>query len=71
MKITIDEKLCKGCGFCMEVCPKGIFKESNSLNKKGYEQPEVVNPESCINCKKCELICPEMAINIKTDEEGK
>ncbi|NVM03677.1 MAG: ferredoxin family protein [Candidatus Helarchaeota archaeon] len=71
MKIIIEENLCKGCGFCIEVCPEHIFKESDNLNKKGYTQPEIVNPDSCIFCKKCELICPEMAISVEKEEEGK
>ena len=68
MKIKIEENLCKGCGFCIEVCPKKIFKESNHLNQKGYTQPEIVNPDTCIFCKNCELICPEMAISVKKEE---
>ena len=71
MKIKIKENLCKGCGFCVEVCPKEIFKESNNLSKKGYKIPEIQNQNSCINCKKCELICPEMAIDIEKEEEKK
>ena len=69
MKIKIDQNLCKGCGYCIEVCPKQIFKDSVNLNKKGYKQPEIQTPNECINCKKCELICPEMAITLIKEEE--
>jgi formate hydrogenlyase subunit 6/NADH:ubiquinone oxidoreductase subunit I len=44
------------------------LKESNHLNSKGYVTPEVFNMKECINCKKCELICPEMAITIQNEE---
>jgi len=68
MKFNMIEDYCKGCGYCMEVCPKNVLKESNRLNKKGYILPETQNHEECIYCKKCELICPEMAITIEKEE---
>ena len=68
MKIKIEENLCKGCGFCIEICPEHIFKESKNINKKGYMLPEIQNSDSCISCKKCELICPEIAINVEKEE---
>jgi 2-oxoglutarate ferredoxin oxidoreductase subunit delta len=68
MKFNFVEGWCKGCGYCIEICPKKILKESERVNKKGYLLPEVVSPEECILCKKCELICPEMAITIESEE---
>jgi 2-oxoglutarate ferredoxin oxidoreductase subunit delta len=68
MKFNIIEDYCKGCGYCIEVCPKNVLKESNRINKKGYLLPETQNPKECIYCKKCELICPEMAITIEKEE---
>lgn len=70
MEIKIDENLCKGCQYCIEVCPKHIFKESKKLNKKGYLLPKIRNPNSCTFCKKCELICPEIAISVKKEEDN-
>ncbi len=69
--IEIEEEYCKGCAYCIEICPKGVLAESLKVNKKGYTLPEVKNIEECIRCKKCELICPEMAISIKKEEEKK
>ncbi|MHA1269002.1 MAG: 4Fe-4S dicluster domain-containing protein [Candidatus Helarchaeota archaeon] len=74
MKISIDEEFCKGtnsCGYCIMICPKGIFEKSSKMNKRGYLLPIVKNNDSCINCKKCELICPEMAISVEKNEEKK
>jgi len=67
MTIKIVEDLCKGvngCGFCIEVCPQNIFNEGDKLNLRGYVIPKIVNVNICLFCKKCELICPEMAINV-------
>ena len=69
MKIKIIEDYCKGCGYCIDICPKHIFKESLRLNEKGYEIPEITDSELCTLCKKCELICPEMAISVEKEEE--
>lgn len=68
MKLNLVEKYCKGCGFCIEICPNDVLTESNRLNKKGYVLPEPQYPEKCIFCKKCELICPEMALSIEKED---
>jgi len=69
MTIIIQEDLCKGCGYCIEICPVAYLKDSNKMNKKGYMVPEIDNTIVCTFCRKCELICPEIAISI--EKEGK
>jgi 2-oxoglutarate ferredoxin oxidoreductase subunit delta len=69
MSIKILEDYCKGCGYCIEICPVEIFKESKRLNVLGYPLPEINNSDSCTQCKRCELICPEMAIFIEQEEK--
>ena len=65
-KINIDRILCKKCGICAFVCPKQVFK-FNEL--KG---PQVVNPDDCIFCDMCIMMCPDMAIDIRSEiKEGK
>jgi 2-oxoglutarate ferredoxin oxidoreductase subunit delta len=68
MKFILIEDYCKGCGYCIQICPKNVLKESNRLNKRGYILPESENSNECIYCKKCELICPEMALTIEKEE---
>jgi 2-oxoglutarate ferredoxin oxidoreductase subunit delta len=60
--VHILENQCKGCGFCVEYCPKDVLKLSEGYNLKGYHTPMVVKENDCIHCQLCELICPEFAI---------
>ena len=69
LHIVIDR--CKGCGFCVEYCPKGVLELSPEFNIKGYHPPVAVKEGECVNCDLCETICPEFAIFCvrKEDEE--
>jgi len=53
---------CKGCGFCVEFCPKGLLAISTEFNAKGYYLPRLEHPEACTGCGLCERICPDFAI---------
>ncbi|UCE97024.1 MAG: ferredoxin family protein [Candidatus Bathyarchaeota archaeon] len=61
-EIHIISDLCKGCGFCIEFCPKRVLEKSDKLNKRGAFPPEVVDESECALCSFCTAICPEFAI---------
>jgi 2-oxoglutarate ferredoxin oxidoreductase subunit delta len=67
--VYVIEERCKGCNFCIEFCPMEVLEESERFNSKGYHPPEVVNPEDCVDCGLCELICPEFAIFVLDAKE--
>ncbi|WP_053957307.1 4Fe-4S dicluster domain-containing protein [Inediibacterium massiliense] len=54
-KLIIKKSWCKGCGICVEFCPKKVLALKN-------EKIEIVDLENCIKCGLCELRCPDYAI---------
>ncbi len=61
-RVVIQEERCKGCGFCVEYCPKDVLVMSTGFNRKGYHPPVIVPGTDCVNCGLCEMICPDFAI---------
>ena len=60
---------CKGCGFCVEFCPKKILSISDETNSKGYRLPAVSKDADCPNCGLCMLLCPDFAIYVEAAAE--
>jgi len=65
-QVYIDEERCKGCGYCVEFCPRAVLRMSSRLSSKGYNLAEVDDESRCLACGFCEVICPEFAIKIST-----
>ena len=67
-KVSFHTDLCKGCGLCVDACPKGCLDiASDKLNAKGYHPAEVAVPEACIACASCARTCPDVAIRIEKE----
>jgi 2-oxoglutarate ferredoxin oxidoreductase subunit delta len=60
MKIRILEDRCKGCGLCVEFCPKKVLTFSGKRNLQGYKVVCMAAPERCNTCGICFLMCPEV-----------
>jgi len=65
--IKIDTERCKGCGLCVEACPKNVIAISKHSNKNGYFPAEVVDIIDCFGCAFCAIICPDVAIEVYRD----
>ncbi|MBD3172856.1 4Fe-4S dicluster domain-containing protein [Candidatus Bathyarchaeota archaeon] len=68
-KVKINKLLCKGCGYCIEFCPKKVFEQSDELNEKGVTLPRIINEDECISCGLCVMFCPDFAITMEEEDE--
>ncbi len=69
-EIHVLDNRCKGCGFCVEYCPRNVLELSHDFNEKGYHFPVVPRPLDCVDCKLCQNICPEFAIFVLSENGG-
>lgn len=63
-KVRIINENCKGCGYCMVVCPKRVIEIGQEANALGYRYAVAVRPQDCISCKLCAIMCPDSAIEV-------
>ena len=63
--IALDLRLCKACGICVALCPQQVYERDDL----GY--PVVARGDTCIQCLRCELHCPDFAIEIRRRERRK
>jgi NAD-dependent dihydropyrimidine dehydrogenase PreA subunit len=47
-QVTIDEKGCRDCALCVEICPTEVFSRDERR-----ELAQVTKPEDCIGCTSC------------------
>ncbi len=65
-KVTFNEERCKGCGLCASVCPVKILElRRDILNNKGYHPIGIIDPDKCIACISCALMCPDLVIRVE------
>lgn len=63
MPISIkDKKDCTGCGACLNACPKDCIKMHT--DEFGFLYPNI-DISKCINCDKCQNVCPILKNEIK------
>ncbi len=55
--LTLKNKLCTGCGACLNICPvNAIHMEKNA---QGFLYP-AVEPDICMECNQCIKVCPKL-----------
>ena len=69
-EIHLIKDQCKGCGYCIEFCPKKVLEESDEINARGVRPARVAHEEDCIMCDFCTAVCPDFAIFVVEKSEG-
>lgn len=65
-KLTFNTDNCKGCGLCVDACPKHLLVISKEIiNKKGHHPAEITDPSACVGCASCALMCPDCIIKVE------
>ena len=65
-KLTFNVDLCKGCGLCVDACPKKLLEISKTrINKKGHYVAEMTDEAKCIGCAFCATMCPDCIIKVE------
>ena len=66
--VKFSENKCKGCGLCVQACPKKILRLSpDKLNSKGYHPAEITEQDKCISCAFCAVMCPDVIIKVEKE----
>ena len=62
-KIKINTARCKGCGYCVNDCPRKALSFSGNINDKGYDTVQV-DDALCVACGTCYRVCPDSVFEI-------
>ncbi|MBM3187953.1 MAG: 4Fe-4S dicluster domain-containing protein [Chloroflexi bacterium] len=63
-RILINQDWCKGCYLCVSVCPRDVLDIDRETWLSSRHPVLVRQPERCTACRNCELLCPDLAIEV-------
>ncbi|MCA1988782.1 MAG: 4Fe-4S dicluster domain-containing protein [Desulfarculus sp.] len=68
--VEILSERCKGCGLCVQACPKQNLSIGDKFNASGYNYV-VWNDQGCTGCAFCAELCPDIAIRVYRPKKEK
>ena len=64
--LTFKTDNCKGCGLCVNACPKGLLELApDKIIKKGHHPVQITDQEKCVGCAFCAMMCPDCVIKVE------
>lgn len=58
-EVIVTEALCKGCGRCVDACPKHAIHLGTEINQVSGLMPVHIDHDACNDCGLCMSACPE------------
>jgi 2-oxoglutarate ferredoxin oxidoreductase subunit delta len=50
----------------VNTCPKGILAlDTKRINSKGYHPAVITDPDECLGCAHCAMMCPDAVIRVE------
>jgi len=63
--LEIDVERCKGCGLCVDACPRDVLvMSSDKTNDNGYFYVVAGNIDNCSGCGFCYTVCPDVCFAV-------
>jgi len=56
--LAFDPDKCTGCGTCLDVCPREVFRPFDG-------KIEVAARDACVECGACQRNCPRGALSVR------
>ena len=69
--LDIAADRCKGCGLCVDVCPKHVLAlDPVVVNPLGYHPVRLTDDAACTSCALCARICPDAIFEVYARPKG-
>jgi 2-oxoglutarate ferredoxin oxidoreductase subunit delta len=69
--LAIAADRCKGCGLCVDVCPKHVLAmDERTVNPLGYHPVRLTDADACTSCALCARICPDAIFTVYARPRG-
>ena len=63
-KIHIKKNRCKGCGLCIDACPKKHIHLADAADERGIRVASLEEAHDCTGCGFCYVVCPDVAVTV-------
>jgi 2-oxoglutarate ferredoxin oxidoreductase subunit delta len=69
--LDIASERCKGCGLCVDICPKHVLElDAAVVNEHGYHPVRLTDAAACTSCALCARICPDAVFAVYARPKG-